>query len=85
MNAATHGIEIQTIKFNHNYQPSIKVALKEKGGREKSSLEISVWDFAGQNEYYHNHHYFLSTRSVFLVLWKMSDAEKVNFLNKKWQ
>jgi len=61
LNAATHGIEIQD------------QILQEQN---KSSIDISIWDFAGQHDYYNNHHYFLSTRTVFLVLWKMKD-EKV--------
>jgi len=35
-----------------------------------------VWDFAGQQDYYNNHHYFISTRTVFLVLWKMSEGDE---------
>jgi len=61
-NAATHGIEIQDqILKSHDQRPSI---------------DVSIWDFAGQHDYYNNHHYFLSTRTVFLVLWKMKDDEK---------
>jgi len=37
---------------------------------------VSVWDFAGQQDYYNNHHYFISTRTVFLVLWKMSEGDE---------
>ena len=49
-----------------------------KGTRDKGKgkLELSLWDFAGQHDYYNNHHYFLSTRTVFMVLWRMSDGEK---------
>jgi len=61
-NKSTHGIDIQ----NHKIKPK---------GKE-IELDISVWDFAGQHEYYNNHHYFLSTRSLFLVCWKMDEGEK---------
>ena len=50
-----------------------------KGERQKAKekkmgkLELSVWDFAGQHDYYNNHHYFLSTRTVFMVLWKLHE------------
>jgi len=67
-NAATHGIEIQNPEISHPL-------IKEKLG-EGARLEVSVWDFAGQLEYYQNHHYFISNRSVFLVLWKMSQGEE---------
>ena len=30
----------------------------------------------GQREYYATHQYFLSKRSVYLVLWKVTDGEK---------
>jgi len=48
----------------------VQQAIKGQG-----KLELSVWDFAGQHDYYNNHHYFLQARTVFLVLWKMSDEE----------
>ena len=48
---------------------------KEIGG--KGWIELSVWDFAGQQDYYNNHHYFISTRTVFLVLWKMSEGDEI--------
>jgi len=38
------------------------------------NLELSVWDFGGQHDYYNNHHNFLSTRSVFLVVWNAAEG-----------
>jgi serine/threonine protein kinase/GTPase SAR1 family protein len=35
-----------------------------------------TWDFGGQQEYYTTHQYFLSRRSLYLVLWKIADGEK---------
>ena len=35
-----------------------------------------TWDFGGQQEYYTTHQYFLSRRSLYLVLWKIGDGEK---------
>jgi len=61
-NKSTHGIDIQ----NHKIKPK---------GKE-NELDISVWDFAGQHEYYNNHHHFLSARSLFLVCWKINEGEK---------
>jgi len=37
----------------------------------EGQLELSVWDFAGQHDYYHSHHHFLSLRSVYLILWSL--------------
>jgi len=44
-------------------------------GNGTGKLELSVWDFAGQHDYYHNHHYFLSTRTMFLVIWNIFDED----------
>ena len=66
MNAATHGIEVNNRVINH--------PLTKDLAKEKSELEVSVWDFAGQHDYYNSHHYFLQARTVFLVLWKMSEG-----------
>jgi len=64
-NSATHGIEIQDqILQNRNKSNTIT-----------PNINVSIWDFAGQHEYYNNHHYFLSARSVFLVLWKIKDEK----------
>ncbi|XP_054091980.1 leucine-rich repeat serine/threonine-protein kinase 1 isoform X2 [Zeugodacus cucurbitae] len=35
-----------------------------------------TWDFGGQKEYYATHQYFLSKRSLYLVLWKITDGHK---------
>jgi len=78
MNEATHGIEIQSHTIDNDitreyFRKSI-LAGKEVG--ESAKVDVSVWDFAGQQDYYNNHHYFISTRTVFLVLWKMSEGDE---------
>ena len=72
MNAATHGIEIQSMEIDNAITQEY---FKRKNERDKGKgkLEMSVWDFAGQHDYYNNHHYFLSTRTVFMVLWKLHE------------
>ncbi|XP_018323262.1 leucine-rich repeat serine/threonine-protein kinase 1 isoform X2 [Agrilus planipennis] len=35
-----------------------------------------TWDFGGQKEYYATHQYFLSKRSLYLVVWKITDGYK---------
>jgi len=84
LNESTHGIDIQSPKIDRadlNGFMAQKIAQIQGGqtpppGQEKTGpvFEMSVWDFAGQNDYYNNHHYFLSVRSIFLVLWKMSEG-----------
>jgi len=78
MNEATHGIEIQSHSIDNDitreyFRKSI-LAGKEIG--ESGKVGVSVWDFAGQQDYYNNHHYFISTRTVYLVLWKMSEGDE---------
>jgi len=81
LNSATHGIEIQDqILENQNKFNTISRLVKglhsPTGQRFLTPIiDISIWDFAGQQEYYNNHHYFFSTRTVFLVLWKMKDGK----------
>jgi len=82
LNSATHGIEIQNqILQNQNKLSNVSELVKSIHSSSDQlnltpNIDISIWDFAGQHDYYNNHHYFLSTRTVFLVLWKMKD-EKV--------
>jgi len=85
MNTATHGIEVNTHIWNsstlNQYQNKnleakqmvIEMMEKKDKGDE---VEYSTWDFAGQNDYYNTHHYFLSNRSIFLVLYRMDKGIK---------
>jgi len=88
LNAATHGIEVNTHIWNSstlNQQPNQKnlEAKQNENGKENEKkkdkddiVEFSTWDFAGQNDYYNTHHYFLSNRSTFLVLYRMDQGSK---------
>jgi len=49
---------------------------KEKKKNQDDQVEFSTWDFAGQHDYYNTHHYFLSNRSTFLVLYRMDQGIK---------
>jgi len=81
LNSATHGIEIQNqILQNQNKLSHVSEFVKSFHSSSDQqnltpNIDVSIWDFAGQHDYYNNHHYFLSTRTVFLVLWKMKDGE----------
>jgi GTPase SAR1 family protein len=37
-------------------------------------LTLSAWDFGGQEVYYNTHEFFLSQRSVFLLIFNMADS-----------
>jgi len=68
MNEATSGITIQQPETDHPF------VLKQLKPEEK--LELSIWDFAGQHHYYNSHHYFLSSRSVFLILYRLDQGDQ---------
>jgi len=83
LNSATHGIEVNTHIWNSstlNQQPNQKNLETRQNGNENKDkddhIEFSTWDFAGQNDYYNTHHYFLSNRSIFLVLYRMDKGMK---------
>jgi len=80
-NKATHGIEVNT----HIWKSSTlnqQFITKPNGNRNEEKkdkddhVEFSTWDFAGQHDYYNTHHYFLSNRSIFLVLYRMDQGMK---------
>ncbi|KAB7496364.1 Leucine-rich repeat serine/threonine-protein kinase 1 [Armadillidium nasatum] len=43
---------------------------------EVKVIMVPTWDFGGQKEYYATHQYFLSKRSLYLVVWNICDGEK---------
>jgi len=89
LNTATHGIEVNTHIWNSStfYQHQNRsLETKQNGNRnikqneekkvKDDHVELSTWDFAGQNDYYSTHHYFLSNRSIFLVIYRMDQGIK---------
>ncbi|XP_052762538.1 leucine-rich repeat serine/threonine-protein kinase 1-like [Mya arenaria] len=51
---------------------------------KQGAVEFRTWDFAGQKEYYATHQYFLSQRSLYLVLWNLTEGEKGIKELKQW-
>lgn len=49
---------------------------KVRGQSPHGPVVFRTWDFGGQKEYYATHQYFLSKRSLYLVLWKIPDGRK---------
>jgi len=85
INSATHGIEVNThiwnsSTFNQLQKKNLEAKQNGNGNQENKEknddVEYSSWDFAGQNDYYNTHHYFLSNRSIFLVLYRMDKGIK---------
>jgi len=54
--ASTHGLRIKHLFFDHPNQPSVR-------------MRLSAWDFGGQQIYHATHQFFLTNRSLFLLLW----------------
>ncbi|KAG4071917.1 hypothetical protein HA402_006078 [Bradysia odoriphaga] len=49
---------------------------KVKGTSQHGPVVFRTWDFGGQKEYYTTHQYFLSKRSLYLVVWRISDGKQ---------
>lgn len=49
---------------------------KMRGQNSKGPIVFRTWDFGGQREYYATHQYFLSKRSLYLVVWKIPDGQR---------
>ncbi|KAG1714290.1 Leucine-rich repeat serine/threonine-protein kinase 1 [Nymphon striatum] len=49
---------------------------KVRGSFNYGPVMFRTWDFGGQREYYATHQYFLSKRSLYLAVWKITDGEK---------
>ena len=50
----------------------------------KPTFSFSVWDFAGQQEYYATHQVFLSKRSLYLVVWNIKEERQGISELKPW-
>ncbi|CAI5438648.1 unnamed protein product [Caenorhabditis angaria] len=51
-------------------------AKRQKGDRILGPVGYTSWDFGGHREYYATHQYFLSKRSLSLIIWKITDGEE---------
>lgn len=49
---------------------------KIRGQSSYGPVTFRTWDFGGQREYYATHQYFLSKRSLYLVVWRIPDGQK---------
>jgi hypothetical protein len=52
----THGLQINHLHFDHPREPSVQ-------------MRLNAWDFGGQEIYHATHQFFLTNRSLFLLLW----------------
>ncbi|XP_021920937.1 leucine-rich repeat serine/threonine-protein kinase 1 isoform X3 [Zootermopsis nevadensis] len=49
---------------------------KIRGQSSYGPVVFRTWDFGGQREYYATHQYFLSKRSLYLVVWRIPDRQR---------
>ncbi|MBW4499087.1 MAG: leucine-rich repeat domain-containing protein [Scytonema hyalinum WJT4-NPBG1] len=52
----THGIDIKFLNLVHPTEPDVM-------------MQLNTWDFGGQEIYHATHQFFLTNRSLFLVVW----------------
>ena len=69
-NESTVGVDVSEWKFSPSYK--------------KKEFTFSIWDFAGQEEYYATHQCFLSKRSLYLLCWNITEGEKGIVDLKPW-
>ena len=50
----------------------------------KPNFSFSIWDFAGQQEYYATHQVFLSKRSLYLAVWNIKEEKEGISELKPW-
>ena len=58
---STVGVDISEWKYTPAYN--------------KKTFHFRIWDFAGQEEYYATHQYFLSKRSLYLLVWNVTEGD----------
>ena len=61
-NESTVGVDVSEWKYAPAYN--------------KKTLHFSIWDFAGQEEYYATHQCFLSKRSLYLLVWNVTEGDE---------
>ena len=61
-NESTVGVDISEWKYAPAYN--------------KKTIHFSIWDFAGQKEYYATYQCFLSKRSLYLLVWNVTEGDE---------
>ena len=61
-NESTVGVDVSEWRYNPRHK--------------KKEFTFSIWDFAGQEEYYATHQCFLSKRSLYLLCWNITEGDK---------
>ena len=61
-NESTVGVDVSEWKYAPAYN--------------KKTFHFTIWDFSGQEEYYATHQCFLSKRSLYLLVWNVTDGDE---------
>eukprot|EP00026_Physarum_polycephalum_P000022 Phypoly_transcript_00022.p1 GENE.Phypoly_transcript_00022~~Phypoly_transcript_00022.p1 ORF type:complete len:3281 (-),score=556.54 Phypoly_transcript_00022:159-8669(-) len=69
---STDGIDIHSLTFQGVFEEG---GDHDKVVRVKKDITLNVWDFAGQEIYYTTHQFFLSERSIYVVVWNLLEEE----------
>jgi len=64
----THGINIEPWKLHCDFQKA-----------EPADINIHFWDFGGQEIYHDTHQFFLTKRSLYLLVWEARSDEDKDF------
>uniref|UniRef100_A0A7I4XV63 non-specific serine/threonine protein kinase n=1 Tax=Haemonchus contortus TaxID=6289 RepID=A0A7I4XV63_HAECO len=59
-------------------------AKKQKNEAAHGPIAFSAWDFTGQREYHATHHYFLTRRTLYVVVWRVTDGDLALHDVQKW-
>ena len=70
------GVSISTVGVDIGDWTFEKRDRSNDTGKSPGPVVFRTWDFGGQTEYYATHQYFLSKRSLYIVVWKITDGEK---------
>lgn len=57
---STHGLEVSRLRLPHP---------ERRGRTDGVVMDLTTWDFGGQDIYHATHQFFLTDRSLFLLLW----------------
>ena len=71
---STVGVDLGIWRYRKDLEPDLRG--KKKSGKTMKSVTFFTWDFGGQEEYYVTHQCFLSTRSLYLVVWDVEEGEE---------
>ncbi|PIO62356.1 hypothetical protein TELCIR_16091 [Teladorsagia circumcincta] len=57
---------------------------EQKGEAALGPIAFSAWDFTGQREYHATHHYFLTRRTLYVVVWRVIDGDLALHDVQRW-